>query len=182
MAKAKHTLPDWEYLEECFTYNNQTGMLYWKHRPLDHFLDQHAADVWNARFPGQVAGGTTGRYGYRLVTLNGRQTTVHRIVWKLITDTDPPEIDHINGIRDDNRWCNLRAVAGSENKWNRRCDHRNQFGLKGVERSPKSSRFRAKIRIEGKPTRLGTFATPEEAHAAYCEAARKHFGEFWSQG
>lgn len=43
----------------------------------------------------------------------------------------------------------------------------------------KSKPYRAAIKIDKKKRlHLGYFATPEEAHKAYCEAALKYFGEF----
>ncbi|OQX10486.1 MAG: hypothetical protein BWK73_20065 [Thiothrix lacustris] len=43
----------------------------------------------------------------------------------------------------------------------------------GVCRTPISNRFFARVYIDGKARRLGTFDTPEQAHAAYRSAARK---------
>jgi len=55
-------------------------------------------------------------------------------------------------------------------------------GLKGVSLDKRKGRYYARISIDGVPTRIGTYSTAEAAHAAYCEAARVHYGDFWSAG
>jgi hypothetical protein len=40
----------------------------------------------------------------------------------------------------------------------------------------------AQISVNRKPTRLGSFHTEDEAHAAYCIAARRVHGEFAREG
>jgi len=55
---------------------------------------------------------------------------------------------------------------------------RNKSGFKGVCRYRNEERFTAQIKVGGKHRHLGYFATAEEAHAAYCAAAQKYFGEY----
>jgi hypothetical protein len=50
-------LPSVEYLNECFSLNEETGILYWKNRPIKHFnYDKSIYNNWNSRFPGKIAG------------------------------------------------------------------------------------------------------------------------------
>ena len=82
------------------------------------------------------------------------------------------QIDHINGVKDDCRWSNLREVDGFLNMQNQRRPMRdNKVGFLGVVRTGR--RFRASIGAGGKHRGLGTFDTPELAHAAYIAAKRK---------
>ena len=89
---------------------------------------------------------------------------VHRVVAELFIPNPEglPEVDHIDRDRSNNRVENLRWVSHQQNA-------QNQLG-RGCEK--RGSRWRASIRVGGKNTRLGTFDTEEEAHAAYLAAKR----------
>lgn len=75
---------------------------------------------------GSYADSTRRADGYRQVALrlDGKQYQLkaHRVAWILAHGAIPhgKQIDHINGIRDDNRLCNLRLVTQRENDQNRR--------------------------------------------------------------
>jgi hypothetical protein len=86
--------------------------------------------------------------------------------------------DHINGDTLDNRRDNLRVATNSQNQMNKGVQPNTTSNLKGVHWISAKKRWRALITLEGKQTYLGLFKTEEEAHAAYCEAARRIFGEF----
>jgi hypothetical protein len=91
------------------------------------------------------------------------------------------QVDHCNGLKTDNRRSNLRKCSHTENSRNKPM-RANKVGLKGV-RAYKSRRgvtqkFQAQICVDKKTIHLGYFLTPEQAHAAYCEAARKYHGDF----
>lgn len=62
----------------------------------------------------------TDRHGYKRIGLQGKTYGVHLLVWRAFVGEIPKglQIDHINGIRDDNRLENLRLVSGSENMKN----------------------------------------------------------------
>lgn len=81
-------------------------------------------------------------------------------------------IDHINGVKDDNRWLNLREVPTKVNLQNRHKPNvTNSTGLLGV--FPRNGKFKAALWSDGKSRHLGTFDTPEEAHQKYLEEKRK---------
>jgi hypothetical protein len=102
---------------------------------------------------------------------NGQQVRMHRLLLGL--DTGDERLgDHRNGNQLDNRRENLRIATHAQNARNRRVIE-NRSGFKGVFRSS-ARRWGAKL----KGRRLGTFATPEEAGAAYDAAARSNYGEF----
>ena len=176
---AGNTLPNAEYLRECFDYDKITGIMVWRNRPEQHFKRSAACRTWNTRYSGRPAG-YLGDSGYMLVMLDYKMLRAHRIIWRIVTGNNPTLIDHKNRNRSDNRWDNLRCVTWSQNGGNtsRRLD--NTTGLKGVSRY--RSKFKAQIRVRGYHRILGLFDTKEEAHAAYCEAAARHRGDFWCAG
>jgi hypothetical protein len=88
-------------------------------------------------------------------------------------------VDHINRNPMDNRRCNLRPVTFAQNAMNRKVQSRAASGLKGVTLAY-GGKFKASIRVNKRLIHLGTFSTKEEAHAAYCSSATKHFGEYAS--
>lgn len=116
------------------------------------------------------------RTGYIHFWVGKQSHLAHRIAWLLMTGSWPAQmIDHINGNRSDNRWCNLRAATNQQNTWNSK-GRNSKSGIKGVFQE--YHRFRAMIRLNGRSVHLGAFATKEEASAAYMKAAREAFGEF----
>jgi hypothetical protein len=56
---------------------------------------------------------------YQHIKIGGVQYTAHRLAWVLMTGKQPDFIDHINGLKHDNRFVNLRDVTASENMKNR---------------------------------------------------------------
>ena len=53
--------------------------------------------------------------GHRIITINGTECFAHDLAWLYITGELPKgEVEHINGIRDDDRWCNLKLKAATD--------------------------------------------------------------------
>lgn len=117
--------------------------------------------------------GTINAEGYVGLVLKGRHVLGHRLAWFLMTETWPDgEIDHINGVRNDNRWVNLRCVSKSVNLQNqRRAPSSNRTGLLGVK-FHRDGTFQARIKVDGHSRHLGTFGSAPEAHEAYLQAKR----------
>jgi len=101
------------------------------------------------------------------------------LAWLFVHGFDPPQqIDHINGIRDDNRIANLRLATVAENSQNVGKQSNNKSGFKGVHWHARGKKFRAQIMANGKSKSLGLFHTAAEAAAAYDIAAAELHGEF----
>ena len=129
---------------------------------------------------GQLAGSVVGsKSGYYLITMVDRKFyKVHRIIFLWHHGWLPPEIDHIDLDKSNNRIANLRPAEKTSNAWNVGKRANNTSGFKGVTWSKRWGKWYAQIQVNGKRKGLGYFDTPEKAHAAYIEAARKHHGEF----
>lgn len=156
-----------EELKANLRYDSETGDFTW--------LKQVGSRV----SVGTIAGCKT-RYGYVSIRVLGGTYLAHRLAW-LYTYGEMPKmhIDHINGVKDDNRLCNLREASKSENGFNRDKPRTNKTGYKGVSlcgciKNP----YVSQIGVNGKSIRLGRFPTAELAHEAYREAAKKYHGEF----
>ena len=83
------------------------------------------------------------------------------------------EVDHINGLPSDNRWCNLRDVSHAlnlQNLRNPRSD--NASGYLGVHFDKQSKSWKAEIFSFGKRKRLGSFNSAQEASLAYIKNKR----------
>ncbi|WP_457659611.1 HNH endonuclease [Sinorhizobium medicae] len=123
--------------------------------------------------------GTDDGQGYLKIQVLGHRHKAHRLAWLYVHGRFPEnEIDHINGIKSDNRLANLREATTLENCRNRPMRSDNAIGLKGVSFHPSTGKYRAKISFGGKEHSLGLHDTPEAAHEAYLAAANDNFGKF----
>lgn len=119
--------------------------------------------------------------GHIQIKLHQRSYSAHRLAWFLMTGKWPvAEIDHINRVRDDNRWVNLREATRGENHVNSKRPNKGGENLTGVLRMGRRFQAHMSFREAGRKRRvhLGMFGTAEEAHEAYLKAARAHWGEF----
>jgi len=90
----------------------------------------------------------------------------HRLAFYYVLGWCPEEVDHINHVRDDNRWINLRAASKQENHRNRKLDTNNKSGFNGVTWYKNYSKWLACIGIGGKQINLGYFENKDDAIAA----------------
>lgn len=117
--------------------------------------------------------------GYLSVSVAGHQVLAHRLAW-LYVHGDWPEnhIDHINGMRSDNRFANLRDVSNKVNSENKRCAPKSGAGYFGVSFDGRRNAYRSRIMHNGKEIWLGYFDSAEKAHEAYVEAKSKYHEGF----
>jgi hypothetical protein len=149
----RRSLPTQERLRALFSY--QDGQLFWKTGS-------------GKAMAGDPVGHLT-RQGYIKTGLDYAEYQVHRLVWKWHYGTEPDVLDHVNGIRHDNRIENLEPVTNRENI-NRGFDRRSELprGVRKVR-----EKYQARIYADGKRLYLGLYGTIEEAAAAYNDALRK---------
>ena len=72
--------------------------------------------------------------GYHMVRYNGKYMRAHKAAFIAmgVEIPDHLEIDHINRIKNDNRWSNLRLVTKSENCQNVGVRKDNKLGIKNL--------------------------------------------------
>lgn len=153
-----------EYVKLVLNYDPETGFLKKKKTRRTDWIGKKA--------------GCIGSGGYRVVNIHNIHYSAHRLAWLWMTGDDPEEIDHINGNRDDNRFCNLRAASLTENRRNSKMKSTNKSGYKGVCWGKQHNKWRSTITVNRRHIHLGLFNCPTAAHIAYCNAARKLHGEF----
>lgn len=167
-------LPSQEYLKECLRYQSTTGKLFWNERPLEHFKGPASRNSWNAVNADQEAFTAISDKGYRKGTLDGVSYPAHRIIWKLVNDEDPDEVDHENGNKLDNRIGNLRGTDHRGNSMNRKLNSNNTSGFHGVRWNQTKKKWQATIHVHGANQHLGFFDDKEGAIAARQEAEVRH--------
>lgn len=158
-----------------------TGELIWLARPAEMFEATPAWSSvagmrkWNTRYAGKPALTGIDGEGYRAGAIFHRKHRAHRIIWKMMTGETPRKVDHINGIRSDNRFSNLRAVDDVLNARNSAAPSTNTSGRVGVRFNPGMGRWVAYITSERRMMHLGSFLSMQEAVAAR-EAAERRLG------
>jgi hypothetical protein len=105
--------------------------------------------------------------GYRMVKVRGKTMQAHRVVFAMTHGYWPRPLDHINGIRNDNRPENLREVTYRENGQNR-ASHR-AGRLVGATYNKSERKWISQVRVNGKYKHLGRHQTEKEAHLAYVD-------------
>lgn len=152
-----------ERLRELLHYDPETGVFTRRTCP-------HRPDL-----EGKVTGRRDAR-GYFTVKLEMTKYQAHRLAWLYIKGVWPADlIDHINGIKDDNRIVNLREATNHENQQNRRTTAgRGPFSLGTQYREDLRKKWAARIRVNGHLKSLGYFDTQKEAHQAYLVAKSEY--------
>ena len=140
-----------DILQDMFTY--EQGKLYWNYSPRANVKTGDEA-------------GSTDAYGYVCIKINQKIYKAHRLIYIMFNGHIPNrlQIDHINGIRNDNRIENLRVVTNQQNQFNKK--------VKGVDFHKKTSKWRARITRDKQLHHLGLFDTEEEARQAYLKAKK----------
>ena len=109
--------------------------------------------------------------GYRQIKVNNVIYPAHRLIWIFHNGSidENMQIDHINGIKDDNRIENLRLVTAQQNSWNR-----SRLNSKGYTWNKDVNKWQASIWVNGKMNYLGLYANEQDARNVYLEQCSIH--------
>ena len=137
-------------IKELLSYDPDTGDFTW-------------TGATGPRRAGRIAGSRSDQ-GYWRIKIAGKHVRAGRLAYLIMNGEWPErEIHHVNGIKDDNRWCNLSEAARGNIEASKPTT--NPLGVKGVRYMGR--RYSARIAVNGERIELGLFDTKEEAAAAY---------------
>lgn len=155
-----------QYLLELFEYKN--GDLYNK-------KSRQKAKA------GEIAGSLL-KDGYRQVHIANRSYKVHRVIFMMHYGYLPPQVDHINGVKNDNRIENLRPANNSKNQQNRKPQRNNITGHKNIHFCNRSQRYVVSFRVNKKLISYGYFKDIDKAKQVAMQKRIELHGEFANHG
>ena len=154
-------MSDYEHLRSILNYDPISGKFTWlksKGRGM-HFRSGEA--------------GTIHVKGYRYIRFNGKSVFAHRLAWLYMKGVWPThQIDHKDGVRDNNAWSNLREATNGQNQ-------ENLAGAKGdtvtgrLGITFRRGMYEARIQVNKKRRHIGTFKELGDAEAAYANAKQE---------
>lgn len=149
-----------------YLFEYEDGRLFWKIKPSQNTNVGDEAGFLRSE-------------GYYGISIKDKTYKRSKLIWIYHYGVIPEgmTIDHIDGIRDNDKVSNLRLATHTENCRNKGKQKRNTSGFKGV--TTRKYGFEAAFKIDGVNHYLGTFKTAEEAYKAYCEAVTKAHGIFF---
>ncbi len=148
-----------EEVKEYFDYDPKTGKFFWAKAPWRHkyLLGKEISCVNSS--------------GYVVVHFKRHMYYIHRLIWLWMTGSWPKQfIDHINCIKTDNKWGNLREATASENKKNIKAFRNNSSGYKGIHWDKRNKKWYVHINLG--------YADLNNAIKIYNEIALKYHGEY----
>ena len=151
-------------LHEFFSYKD--GNLLWKQR------------TGRRISVGDIAGRDC--HGYRMIGLFRKQYMAHRLIFMFHHGYFPPEVDHIDGNKSNNKIENLRAATHAENLRNQKLRSNSVSGHKNVYWSKREQKWRVGIKSNSKYKHIGYFKDRELAELVAIESSNLYHKEFSS--
>lgn len=156
---------DIQNLKENVRYDPETGHFWWR-KPSGN------------RDMTKPIGNSNGQ-GYLRFRVYGFSFSNHRAAFILMGEDLPDCVDHINRVKWDNRWENLRPADRRKNVVNAAFRSDNTQGYRGVIDHKMCKGWVAQGSDgRGKRVHLGVFTSKEEAALAYNIHAEKTYGPF----
>jgi len=141
-----------EYLRSILNYDLLTGDFIWR-------------VIRKGVKKDKIAGGVDSN-GYHNIYIDGRNYRAHRLAFLYVLGFIPEYIDHINQVKLDNRWINLRPTTKSLNARNTKRYNTNTSNHVGVCWVPRYQKWLAQIVVNYKQLYLGRFDDINDAITA----------------
>jgi hypothetical protein len=147
----KKRLPSQKYLLNRFKYYPKTGNLCWKKKKLRSGYYHRYDKTWNTRYAGTIVG-TPNSEGRREVELDYQNRQVACIIFKMLYNKEPPEVEHKDGNPGNNKEKNLRSANHRKNMHNQKLRRDNTSGIKGIRLFNRNTLWfwRGEIEYKGK--------------------------------
>ncbi len=131
-------------LKELLHYNPDTGIFTWRAN-------------YSSRTKGEPAGNVHHK-GYVRIGIDMCSYFAHRLAFLYMLGDFPKHgTDHINHVKDDNRWVNLRDVSQKLNNKNITLPKNNTSGVVGVYWNKLRHKWQAYVIVNKKQIHLGLF-------------------------
>jgi hypothetical protein len=150
-----------ERLKELLHYDPEEGLFYNKTYRGNKAVKNAVAGCYHS-------------LGYIVIKIAGKEYKAHRLAFLYMNGVIPVEVDHINHIRSDNRWLNLRESNRKDSPKNTSIYKSNTSGITGIRFIDANKKWRARINVNGAEVHLGTFHNKEDAINARKEAEIKY--------
>ena len=141
-----------------------------------HYCPETGAFTWIYSAGAKKAGSSAGskKSGYIYIQIDKVIYKAHRLAWLYMCGIWPKNIDHINHVKSDNKFLNLRNTSHRENMRNRTISKNNKSGINGVFFYKRDSIWVAQIEIDRINIYLGRFKDKFEAICARLSANNKY--------
>jgi len=158
-----------EQVREVFDYDPERGVLVWKKK------------TGNRVRVGAVAGKPHPTIGYVVVRCSGAVHYAHRLAFLHVTGRMPEQVDHINGVRSDNRWSNLRESDNARNRQNGPLLQANSTsGVNGVYWHKQQQKWHVSLKLDRKKRSFGLYGSLLDA-AAVAKRERAKLHPLWAR-
>lgn len=152
-----------DYFFKLLDVDFENGTLVWKPRDQSMFKSSRAKNAWNSKNANKPALNVDHICGYKCGFIERTPYLAHRVIWFMKNGDWPIELDHINGLRSDNRLSNLRSVSHKINLKNQRLRKTNTSGHNGVYWFARDQKWMVLIKVDGVSKFGGYFDRIEDA-------------------
>lgn len=144
-------------IRRLVSYDPETGAFFNK-------IDRRGVGKFRHMPAGTIIPTTLSVHGYAMIGIASRLYSAHRVAWFLATgEWSGLHIDHIDHVRTNNKFENLRCVNPRANKMNETRRKDNSSGCTGVSFDKRLQKWRAYYYANTKNIHLGFFEDKQDA-------------------